>query len=134
MIKFLIVDDEKDVTDSLSGFFSELGYETHGAYNGEQAVCLAGDIFPDIVILDIKMDGMDGLEVLGKIKEIKREAKVIMLSALEERRIVHNAFDLGADEYMFKPFRIDILSEVVQGKVNDILRGRANGQTGNIVS
>jgi two-component system response regulator (stage 0 sporulation protein F) len=134
MIKFLIVDDEKDVTDSLADFFSELGYETHGAYNGKQAVCMARDISPDIVILDIKMEGMSGLEALVKIKKLKNDTRVIMLSALEEREIVHNAFDLGADEYMFKPFRIDILNEVVQGTVNNILGGRGNGQTGNTVS
>ena len=117
MIKILIVDDEKGVTDTLKDFFKEQGFFSMGAYTGEKAVSIVKKDSPNIVILDVKMDGMDGLEVLTNVKKIDEKIKVIMLSAIEKRETVHNAFDLGAEEYIFKPFKLQTLNEIVQDKV-----------------
>ena len=120
MIKILIVDDETGVTDTLKGFFADQGFSSMGAYDGEKALSIVKKDSPNIVILDIKMEGMDGLEVLTNVKKIDEKIKVIMLSAVEKRETVHDAFDLGAEDYIFKPFRLQALSEIVQDKVQQL--------------
>lgn len=125
MIKILIVDDEKGVTDTLKGFFKEQGFSSMGAYSGEKAMSIVKKDAPNIVILDVKMEGMDGLEVLTNVKKIDEKIKVIMLSAIEKRETVHDAFDMGAEEYIFKPFKLQTLSEIVQDKVQQIRENKS---------
>ena len=79
---------------------------------------------PDIVFLDIRMKGMSGLEALKKIKEMDKKIKVIMLTVHEEKEIVERAKELGADEYITKPFRIDYLDEIVIKKVQELMKER----------
>ena len=120
MIKILVVDDEKEVTDTLRDFFAEQGFLSRGTYSGESAVNIVEMDPPHIIILDINMEGMNGLEVLSTVKKSDENIKVIMLSAIEERKTVHDAFDLGAEDYIFKPFRLQTLSEIIQDKAHQI--------------
>ena len=122
MIKLLLVDDEKGITDSLKDFFHNRGFSVTSANSGEEAVAAVGADRPDIVFLDIRMRGMSGLEALKKIKEIDKTIKVIMLTIHEEKEIVDRAKELGADEYITKPFRVDYLEEVVIKKVQELLK------------
>ena len=124
MIKLLIVDDEKGITDSLKDFFHRRGFSVRAAYSGEEAIEIVKADRPDIIFLDIRMKGMSGLEALKKIKETDSAIKVIMLTIHEEKEIVDRARELGADEYITKPFRIAYLEEVVIKKVQELMKER----------
>lgn len=122
MIKLLIVDDEKGITDSLKDFFAHRGFTVKTANSGEEALSAVKRDRPDIVFLDIRMRGMGGLEVLAEIKKKDKAIKVIMLTIHEEKEIMDRAKDLGADEYIVKPFRVDYLEEVVIRKVQELVK------------
>jgi two-component system response regulator (stage 0 sporulation protein F) len=124
MIKLLIVDDEKGITDALKSFFQHRGFSTKAANSGEEAIEVVKADRPDIIFLDIRMKAMSGLEALKRIKEIDPKIKVIMLTIHEEKEIVERAKELGADEYITKPFRIDYLEEVVIKKVQELMKER----------
>ena len=125
MIKLLIVDDEKGITDALKDFFHSRGFAATAANSGEEAIEAVKALRPDIVFLDIRMKGMSGLEALKKIKEMDKKIKVIMLTVHEEKEIVERAKELGADEYITKPFRIDYLDEIVIKKVQELLKEKS---------
>lgn len=126
MMKLLIVDDEKGITDSLKDFFIHRGFSVETANSGEDALAAVKANKPDIIFLDIRMRGISGLDVLEKIKKIDKNIKVIMLTIHEEKEIVNKAKELGADEYIIKPFRIDYLEEVVIKKVQELLKEKDN--------
>ena len=127
MIKLLFVDDEKGITDALQGFFENMGFSTYVANSGEAALEIVKRDKPDIVFLDILMRGMSGLDVLGEIKEINKNIKVIMLTIHDEKEMVSRAKGLGADEYITKPFRVDYLEEVVMKKIQELTKEKTNG-------
>jgi len=122
MIKLLLVDDEKGITDSLRDFFKQRGFAVYTANSGEEAVESVEKNKPDIVFLDIRMRGMGGLDALERIKRINDKIKVIMLTMLEEKEMVDKAKELGADEYITKPFRVDYLEEVVIKKIQELTK------------
>ena len=122
MIKLLMVDDEKGITEALRDFFQHRGFAVRAVNSGEDALSAIKADKPDIVFLDIRMKGISGLETLDKIKRMDKSIKVIMLTVHEEKDIVERAKELGADEYVTKPFRIDYLEEVVIKKVQDLLK------------
>ena len=122
MIKLLMVDDEKGITDALKTFFEHRGFSVKTAASGEEALEAIKKDKPSIIFLDITMKGMSGLEVLAKTKSIDRSIKVIMLTVHNEKEIIERAKELGADEYITKPFRIDYLDEVVIKKVQELLK------------
>jgi len=126
MIKLLLVDDEKGITDSLKSFFQDRGFAVDTANSGEAAIEKVKKGKPEIVFLDIRMRGMSGLDVLGQIKKIDTKIKVIMLTMLEGGEIVEKAKELGADEYITKPFRIDYLESVVIKKVQELIKEKSN--------
>ena len=126
MIKLLIADDEKGITESLQSFFKARGFNAIVANSGEEALNRVKKDKPDIVFLDIRMRGMSGLEALKKIKEHSKNTKVIMLTIHEEKDIIAKAKELGADEYITKPFRVDYLEEVVIKKIQELTKGKAN--------
>jgi two-component system response regulator (stage 0 sporulation protein F) len=127
MIKLLIVDDEKGITDSLKDFFTHRGFSAETANSGEEALELVKADKPDIIFLDIRMRGISGLDVLEKVKKMNKNIKVIMLTIHEEKEMADKARELGADEYITKPFRVDYLEEVVIKKVQELLKERPNG-------
>lgn len=126
MIKLLLVDDEKGITDSLESFFQNRGFTVYSADGGEKALEIVKKDKPDIVFLDIRMRGMNGLEVLERVKKIDNKIKVIMLTIHEEQEMMNRAKELGADEYITKPFRVDYLEGVVVKKVQELMKARGN--------
>jgi len=124
MIKILLVDDEKGITDALKEFFLHRGFGVKTANNGEDALKAVKKDRPDIVFLDIRMPGISGLDVLEKIKRMDKSIKIIMLTIHEEEAMVNKAKELGADEYITKPFRVDYLEEVVIKKVQELTKER----------
>lgn len=114
MPKLLVVDDEKDVCDFVKNFLEERGYEVMTASNGDEALTIAKKEHPALVLLDIKMQGMDGLAALKHLREIDRNQKVVMVTALEDRDKMDEARRLGACEYITKPLILDHLEDVVE--------------------
>ncbi|QCT00852.1 response regulator receiver protein [Paenibacillus algicola] len=105
--KVLIVDDQNGIRILLMEVFSSEGYETFQAANGRIALDIVKSQAPDLVLLDMKIPGMDGLEILKHIKQMNPEIKVIMMTAYGELDMIKEATDLGALMHFTKPFDID---------------------------
>ena len=106
--KILIVEDEPDIRDTLSYNFEKEGFEVLSSPNGKSALKLLESNEPNIVILDLMLPDMSGLDICRQIKNDKKlsDTSIIMLTAKSEEvdRIV--GFELGADDYVTKPFSI----------------------------
>jgi DNA-binding response OmpR family regulator len=113
-IKVLMVDDEEKFRTTTKKLLSRRGFETIMAESGEEAVRKLKDS-PDVVVLDIKMSGMDGHQTLKEIKRISPELPVIMLTGHGDLSSAQEALEEGAFDYLSKPCDIDILS----AKINE---------------
>lgn len=102
----LIVDDEKAIRLGLAKCIASAGYLTTSASNGYEALSMIEANRPDLIILDVMMDGMSGLELCRLIKKdpVTRDIKVIILSAKGQLREQEKGFEAGADSYITKPF------------------------------
>jgi DNA-binding NtrC family response regulator len=119
-VSILVVDDEQSVRDSLYDWFSEDGYNVECAENAKKALAILENHCYDIVLADIKMPGMDGLEMLRRIKEIKKDAIVIMMTAFASVNTAVQALKDGAFDYVTKPFDPDDLSHLIRNAVKQI--------------
>ena len=119
-ISILIVDDEESVRDSLYNWFIEDGYRVECAEDAKKALfILESDPF-DIILADIKMLGMDGLEMLRRIKTIRKESIVIMMTAFATVDTAVQALKDGAFDYVTKPFDPDDLSHLIRNACKQI--------------
>jgi DNA-binding NtrC family response regulator len=110
----LIVDDEKDICTVLSDSLSQDRYRVVTAFNGKTALQLAKKEKPDLMLLDIMMPGMDGIEVLKKIKRMKNEIVVIMFTAFGTLETAREAMKWGAYDYVTKPVDLFLLKSLVK--------------------
>ncbi len=110
----LIVDDELHVRESLSRWFIEDGYEVEAASSAKEALALLGRRHFDVVITDIKMPGMDGLELLKRIREVDSEVSIILITAYASVATAVEALKSGAYDYLVKPFDPEELTRVVE--------------------
>ena len=115
--RMLVVDDELRICDFLKGFFSAKGYEVFSATSGEEAITQVPNLRPHIVLLDVRMPGLSGLDTLSRIKAINPELKVIMVTALDDDTLMAEAKSRGAADYITKPFSFDYLEGVVLRKL-----------------
>jgi two-component system response regulator PilR (NtrC family) len=114
MSKLLVVDDEQSMRDFLSIMLKKEGYDVVTAENGGGALkVIQAEIF-DLVITDIKMPGVDGIEVLKTVKEVSPETIVIMITAFATTETAVEAMKLGAYDYITKPFKVDVIKLVIQ--------------------
>ena len=104
--KILIADDEKSIVDIISYNLKKESYEILAAYDGQQALKMALSESPDLILLDIMMPKLDGFEVCRRIREKKLQTPIIMLTARAEEVDKVLGFELGADDYVTKPFGI----------------------------
>ena len=102
-IHILIVDDEESIIEFIKMGLEAEGYIVHTAFNGNDAVCMAKEIKPQIIILDIMLPGMSGYEVCSEIKKTIKTS-IIMLTAKHDVNARVRGLDIGADDYMSKPF------------------------------
>ena len=112
--KLLVVDDEHLIRWSLEQNLKKQGYEVVTAGNGEDALRLVREEQPDLVLLDIQLPGISGIDVLEKIKDHDEDIIVIMVTANSGLENAVNAMRLGAYDYISKPFNLDELSIVVK--------------------
>jgi len=105
-VNVLIVDDLAFIKIVLREILEKAGFRVVGeASNGEQAIAMYQDKKPDVVLMDITMPGMDGLTALKRIREIDQGARVIICSALGQQQLIVQAIQLGATDYIVKPFQ-----------------------------
>lgn len=107
-IYILVVEDDKPIRDFISASLSAQGYKYVETDKGNEAVILAKSNNPDLIILDLGLPDIDGLEVISKIREWSK-TPIIIVSARENERQKVKALDLGADDYLTKPFGISEL-------------------------
>ncbi len=125
-ISILIVDDEDSVRDSLLNWFIEDGYRVECAENAKKALLiLESDTF-DIILADIKMPGMDGLEMLRRIKVLKPDSIVIVMTAFATVDTAVQALKDGAFDYVTKPFDPDDLSHLIRNASKQITLAEEN--------
>jgi DNA-binding response OmpR family regulator len=123
MKKLLIVDDEIEICEFLKSFFEDRDYRVAVAHDGVMAFEQVGIFKPDVVLLDIQMPGLDGLQALKKIKEQYPKMKVIMVTAVETQEKIEEAMRLGADNYITKPLSLEYLEKDVQDKIELLAKG-----------
>ena len=112
--KLLIVDDQFGIRILLNEVFSKEGYQTFQAANGYQALDIVEKHAPDLVLLDMKIPGMDGIEILKRLKAINSDIQVIIMTAYGELDMIQESKDLGAITHFAKPFDIDEIRAAVR--------------------
>ena len=114
----LVVDDNLDIRDLISLILEEEGYSVISAEEGTSALALIKEKEPTLVLLDVMMPGISGLEVLRQLRASKRsqvsQTPVIMITAKSQSTDIDEALEAGATSYIVKPFRADALLEKVQ--------------------
>lgn len=102
-VAIVVVDDEKPLVDLITGYLQREGYQVHPAYDGDQALDVIQRTDPDVIVLDLMLPGVDGMEVARRVRTFS-DAYIIMLTARAEEidRIV--GLSVGADDYLTKPF------------------------------
>ena len=119
----LVADDEARVTNLVSITLSEQGFRVVTASSAEEALVLDEELRPDIVLVDLVMPDLDGIEVMRQIRE-RRQVPVVLLSAKSSTTDKARGLDLGADDYLAKPFQPDELA----ARVRAILRRTSSGE------
>lgn len=101
----LVVDDEPIIAEVVSRYLDRAGYETRVACDGPQALQMVAELRPDLVVLDIMLPGLDGLEVMSRLRQSARErTAVVLLTARGQEADRITGLRLGADDYVVKPF------------------------------
>jgi two-component system phosphate regulon response regulator PhoB len=118
--KILVVDDEKDILDLIQMSLEREGYKVYAMESGEECVKKAREKMPDMIILDLMLPGMDGLDVCRVIKNDSktRHIPIIMLTAKGEESDVVTGLEMGADDYITKPFS----PKVLNARIKSVLR------------
>lgn len=117
--KVLIVDDQFGIRVLLQEVLSQEGYTVFQAPNGQKALELVKEESPDLILLDMKIPGMDGLEILRNICRMEVDTKVIMMTAYGELDLIQEAMEMGALAHFTKPFDIDELRQAVRAQFNN---------------
>ncbi len=124
LFRVLVVDDELIVRDSIREWLMEEGFDAEMAGSGQEALSRLGESSFQLMLLDIKMPGMDGVEVLKKAKEIAPEVNVVMMTAYATVETAIEAMKTGALEYLIKPFEIDVLMPMVEKRFSEFMAAR----------
>ncbi len=128
MASILIVDDDRLILSGLASGLEERGYLVHKAATGEEAVALAGTVQPDLVLMDICLPGISGIEAARRIQE-RADVPVIFLSAYDSEEVVRMAIESGSISYLVKPITIKQLVPAIENALarsRDISRLRSS--------
>jgi nitrogen regulation protein NR(I) len=115
MDKLLLVDDEADVQYSFRRIFDSPDIELSTASSGEEALQTIPRVKPDLVVMDVRMGGLNGLETLRRIRQMDTKLPVIMMTAYGTTQTAIEAMKLGAYDYLLKPFEVPKLKEIIFG-------------------
>jgi len=119
-IQILVVEDEDQIRESLIIHLSGEGYEASGAANGNEAIPLIHGKEFHIIVLDLKMPYIDGLDVLKFIKSTFPQTKVIILTAYADMKTTTKCRELGADEVIGKPYDLEFLMATIERMIRSI--------------
>ena len=117
METILVVDDEIYTVRLLKQYLSSKGYHVHTAADGREAIEKVEEIKPHVVLLDIIMPGMGGLDALKEIKKLAPKTVVIMVTAVIDEELAKRALALGADDYITKPINLEYVEKSVLVKI-----------------
>ncbi|MFQ5686346.1 MAG: response regulator transcription factor [Candidatus Scalindua sp.] len=113
MSSILVVDDEVWACDPIARFLEGKGYDVIVSHSGEDALEKVKNLKPDLMLLDIRMPGMDGMEVLRRVRQFDDKIGIIMVTAVKDEGIAKDALEKGADEYITKPIDLNYLETSV---------------------
>lgn len=116
MAKILIAEDERDIRDLIEFTLKYAGHEVHKAANGAEAVELAPQVMPDLIMMDVRMPKMTGYEACKVIKEMEatRHIPIVFLSAKGQESEIDTGLEAGAYEYILKPFAPEQLTQRIK--------------------
>jgi two-component system, OmpR family, response regulator MprA len=129
-VRILVVDDDRAVRDALRRALSLAGYEVTPAEDGERALEQIAHSVPDAVVLDIGLPGLDGLEVCRRVRMLGNRVPILMLTARDAVADRIDGLDVGADDYMIKPFDVGEL----KARVRALLRRANPGSADQVLS
>jgi len=124
MAKLVVIDDDKDTCEYLKEFFEQRKCIVLTANSGAEGLSIIKEEKPDIVLLDVKMEGMNGLETLKEIKNFDPTIKVIMVTVASDQETHQKAVELGADDFIKKPLNTGYLEGTVSLKVSKLSKER----------
>ena len=119
--KVLVVDDEPEVRLVLSEFLESRGFEVATAESGAKALAIVDEVSPQVVLLDVTMPEMDGVETLKRLTALKPGLPIIMVTANADVDVTSKLLALGAADYIPKPFDLDYLGQAVSIQVSAAL-------------
>ena len=125
-VTVMVVDDEPRVCRLFEKVLREEGYRTIAASSGREALALADEARPDLILLDVVMPGMDGVETLRELRRRGHAAVVVMLTAQGSLQTAREAMLLGAYDYVTKPFNLEFLKAVLRAGLSERSRRREN--------
>jgi DNA-binding response OmpR family regulator len=111
--RILIVDDEPSVVSMLTKYFSDAGYAVDTAAHGGDALIAVSQYQPDVVVLDVLMEGLDGVQVLERIRSLDPKIRVIMITGSGDASLKPTTMSMGAFAYVSKPVSLEHLREAV---------------------
>jgi DNA-binding response OmpR family regulator len=125
MAKILIIEDEKDIRQLVIYTLQYAGYQVVAGVNGEEAVALAKQERPDLILMDVRMPRMDGYQAAQLIKndELTQHIPIVFLSAKGQESEVEHGFEVGAEDYLIKPFNPTELIDRIRSVVDEIGEG-----------
>ena len=112
--RVVVIDDEVNAASALETLLKEDGYEVSRAHDGSSGLQLLEKSDPDVVLTDLRMPGMDGLQLLTRIKEIRPETMVILMTAYGSPDVIEKALKLGAYQVVMKPFEVTDIASVIR--------------------
>ena len=118
MKKILLCEDDPDIQASLKNILGKHGYEAHAARDGEEAIAMAIKVNPDLILLDIRMPKLDGLEVAGEIRKHNTQAKIIFVTAFQSSELTKEAAKYDIFDYIVKPASAEDILAVVKKALN----------------
>lgn len=124
--KILVVDDEKNIRITLEKALSLADYSVSTAYNGEEALEILNEKEIPVILLDLKLPGMDGIEVLSEINKLDYETKVIIITGYSSVDSAVETMKMGAVDYLQKPFKPEKIVDLVEdifAKFNENKKG-----------
>lgn len=111
--RVLVIDDEAKFGRLVAGFLTGRGYQTSVASNTDEALETLEGFGPEIVLLDVRMPGLSGLELLKRIRAVPVPPRVIMVTAMDTSEIIDEAMDNGAEGYLCKPINLNQLEQLL---------------------
>ena len=120
MAKLLVIDDDKDTCEFLKEFFEARKCSVFTAHSGEDGLLVMKKKKPDIILLDIRMKGMNGIEVLKEVKAYDKNIKVIIVTVASDEKTRQEAQQYGADDFLKKPLNTEYLEGTVCRRFSDL--------------